>query len=194
MERPWQPSRNACLTLKQLGLSAAQIQASMVAFRHHTSEQTDLAFMRFARDNAGNDVVAERTAELLELPLHWQPADEITMQLQTLGYQPETIAHYRDLFVISIREQGRALRDPGKAFVAFCERRPTRLPAPIPPTWLPNTETLQCLIRERSLHVERLPDLIEYFIHTHQGRYSSDWDSTFVGWIEQRRVEGTLAC
>lgn len=133
MERPWQPSRNACLTLKQLGLSAAQIQASMEAFRHHTSEQTDLAFMRFARDNAGNDVVAERTAELLELPLHWQPADEITMQLQTLGYQPETIAHYRDLFVISIREQGRALRDPGKAFVAFCERRPTRLPAPIPP-------------------------------------------------------------
>ncbi|MFV0277349.1 MAG: hypothetical protein ACK5HY_09220 [Parahaliea sp.] len=194
MERAWQPSRNACLTLKQLGLSAAQIQASVEAFRDDAAEQTDLAFMRFARDAAGNEAVAQRVANLLELPLHWQPPDNITCALLASGYQPDAIAHYRGLFVLMAREKGRALRDPGKAFFAFCCHRCTRLPAPLPSEWLPATITLQQLISEQGLSPSRIPEVIEHFTRTHQDKLSADWDNTFATWIAKGRAPGAQSC
>lgn len=198
MEPRWQPSRNARLTLKQLGMSPAQVESALDAFRAKASEQTDLAFMRFARDHTCDDAVAQRTAEILDLPLTWQPPVSTLNQLQSAGYQPEAIAHYRELFVLSVREQGRALRDPCKAFIAFCRRRATRLSAPMPVDWLPGKEILQQLVHEQGLDSARIPELIDRFIRAQHGRWSPDWDHTFALWSKQQgaegRKEGRAAC
>jgi DnaT DNA-binding domain len=197
MARPWTPTANARLTLKQLGLSAAQIQAAISAYRRQpgdNSEKSDQSFMRFARHSAEAPALERRLTELLGIALDWQPSNRVQQELVAAGFHPEAIDHYRTLFVVSTREQGRALRDPGRAFLAFCRRRATSLPAPMSADWLPRTDTLQQLVREHGLDDGRIPDLIERFIHAHQGRLSPDWDHTFAGWVEQGRAEGRAAC
>ena len=86
-----------------------------------SGEKSDMAFMRYARDHADSPELTLGTAKVLEIPLNWQPPSAVEARLAAAGYQCDAIAHYRELFVISAREQGRPLRDPGKAFLAYCQ-------------------------------------------------------------------------
>lgn len=185
------PTVNARLTLKQLGLSEAQIKDAISSYRRQVGdncEKSDQAFMRFARQTPAGPVLEQRLGDVLGIALDWRPSDKVLERLEAAGYHPTAIEHYRTLFVVSAREQGRALRDPGRAFLAFCSRRATSLPAPMPADWLPHTDTLQQLVREQRLDGSGIPELIERFIHAHQGRLSPNWDGTFAAWVERGRA------
>lgn len=184
MKKSWQPSRNARLTLQQLGLSSTQVDQALEAYCHQSEMPSDLAFMRFARDTASDGAVARRAAEILELPLHWRPPAVIASQLQAAGFESEAITHYAELFVISTREQGRALRDPGKAFLAYCRHRPRTLHAPLPPDWLPDTGTLERLVANGVLDRSRIPESIDRFVACHGQALSGDWERSYQDWIE----------
>ena len=58
----------------------------------------------------------------------------------------------------------------------------------MPADWLPHTDTLQQLVREQRLDGSGIPELIERFIHAHQGRLSPNWDGTFAAWVERGRA------
>ena len=187
------PSSNARLPLKQLGLSVAQIQDAIHTFRRQvgdSGEPSDQAFMRFARQTTDAPALERRLAEVLGIELDWQPSSQDLQRLEGAGYHPAAIEHYRTVFVISAREQGRALRDPGRAFVAFCHCRATTLPAPLPAEWLPRVETLQRLVQTQGLDADRIPALLERFVLAYQDRMSSDWDGTFTGWVKRHHPEG----
>ena len=200
MDHPWTPTANARLTLKQLGLSATQIQEAISAYCRQAgdnSERSDQAFMRFARQTTEAPALERRLTEVLGIALDWRPPKMVLERLEAAGYHPAAIEHYRTLFVVSAREQGRALRDPGRAFFVFCSRRATRLHAPMPTDWLPRTDTLQRLVREQRLDSGRIPELIECFLHTHRDRLSPDWDRAFAAWVERAgegRAQGGAAC
>jgi hypothetical protein len=186
MELAWTPSTNARLTLKQLGLSQAQITQAVDHYTGRGGEKTDREFMRFARDQLTSPLLDQHLQQTASIPVSWQPEEGTCRELRSAGYQPEAIAHYRDLFVINTREQGRALRYPDAAFLAFCRRRPAALAGPIPSDWIPRVSTVQQLISERQYPPEWITAHIETFIHHHQHKCSPDWDRTFQAWITDR--------
>lgn len=186
MEVAWIPSTNARLTLKQLGLSQAQFTQAVDDYTDRGGEKTDRDFMRFARKLLTSPSLEDQIQQTASIPVSWQPGQDTSRQLRSAGYQPGAIAHYRDLFVVNAREQGRALRYPDAAFLAFCQRRPAALPEPMPRDWIPRPSTVQQLIEERPHHAEWIMDQIDAFIHHHQHKCSTNWDRTFQAWIADR--------
>lgn len=188
MATTWQPSRNARLTLKQLGLSVGQIDTVAATYGGQSGEKSDMAFMRYAREHVDSLDMARGTAKVLEIPLNWQPPSAVEAKLAAAGYQCDAIAHYRELFVISAREQGRALRDPGKAFLAYCRCRAPALHAPLRPDWLPSAKTLDKLVQTGQLERIDIPEYIAGFIRSHSQKFSTNWDRCFQVWVQRRRA------
>tara|TARA_A100001391_G_C5043366_1_gene271488 strand:+ start:686 stop:1258 length:573 start_codon:yes stop_codon:yes gene_type:complete len=188
MAIPWQPSRNARLTLRQLGLSAHHIEAIADTYARQSGEKSDLAFMRYAREHAHSPELERGTATVLEIPPNWQPPPAIENRLLAAGYQGDAIAHYRELFVISARERGRVLRDPGKAFFAFCQNRPADLEAPLPSDWLPRATTLNALVQNGQLERSEIPECIHRFVSSHSEKLSANWNHCFEDWVQRRSV------
>ncbi|MEX0828161.1 MAG: DnaT-like ssDNA-binding domain-containing protein [Haliea sp.] len=186
MEMAWIPSTNARLTLKQLGLSQAQITQAVDHYAGRGGEKTDREFMRFARNKLTSLSLEYQIQQTASIPVSWQPEQGTSHQLRSSGYQPEAIAHYRDLFVVNAREQGRALRYPDAAFLAFCQHRPAALQAPMPRDWIPRPSTVQQLVEEGQHSSEWITDQIEIFIHHYQHKCSANWDRTFQAWIADR--------
>ena len=184
----WQPSHNARLTLRQLGLSAHRIAAAADTYARQSGDKSDLAFMRYAREHAHSPALERGTAKVLEIPLNWQPPRAVEDRLHAAGYHRDAIAHYRELFVISTREQGRVLRDPGKAFFAFCQGRTPALQAPLPSNWLPNATTLNALVQNGQVERSEIPECIHRFVCSHSETLSANWDHCFQEWVQRRRV------
>ena len=91
MATTWQPSRNARLTLKQLGLSVSQIDTAADTYGGQSGEKSDIAFMRYAREHADSPDLARGTAKALEIPLNWQPSPAVEAKLVAAGYQHDAI-------------------------------------------------------------------------------------------------------
>lgn len=182
MMASWQLNQKTRLSLKQLGFSADQVHQGLHRYRNKEVELNEESFLHeFARSVLLGSYEHTLLRKAAQLPLSWKPEADLYQLLSNAGYTVDAIHHYRDLFVVLIREEGRVVRNPDGDFRRFCQARPKQLPSPITPDWQPSQDTLDLLARNH-LSVDFVLSLVPEFILYWKdvGRVMTDWQSVFV--------------
>ena len=177
----WEPSQKTRLTLKQLGFSHDNFQKRLNSYRDASVDPNDKDFLRLF---TGSPVLDSSHYQLLhqtaQLPLYWQPESDFCKSLHRAGYAADAISHYRDVFVIHVREEGRVVVNPDAEFGRFCRSRAKRLPSVITSDWQPSRDTLQRLLQNNisaAYALSLVPEFILYWKDV--GRTESNWQPVF---------------
>ena len=103
---------------------------------------------------------------MAQLPLHWRPESDLCRSLNRAEYTADAISHYRDLFVIQLREEGRVVANPDAEFGRYCRSRANQLPSRITGGWQPDRDTLQQLAQKSistAFTLSPVPEFISYW-------------------------------
>ncbi len=178
----WQPSQKTRLTLKQLGFSQDNVRNRLKRYSNVSVEPNDRDFLRLF---IGSPVLDNSHYRLLhqaaQLPLFWQPERDLCKSLHRAGYTADAISHYRDLFVIRVREEGRVVANPDTEFRRYCQSRPKRIVSPIHDDWQPDRDTLHRLVQHNisiAFSLSLVPEFILYWKDV--GRIESNWQPVFL--------------
>lgn len=153
----------------------------MNSYRDASVDPNDKDFLRLF---TGSPVLDSSHYQLLyqtaQLSLLWQPENDLCRSLHHAGYTADAISHYRDLFVVQIREEGRVVANPDAEFGRYCRSRSKQLPSSITSDWQPSRDTLQQLSQKNiscAFTLSLVPEFVLYWKDV--GRIESDWQSKF---------------
>lgn len=189
LEAPhWAPNRSTLLLLKQLGYPQDVIDTRLEEYRQAGGHPSDERFKVFVVQ-----LQQEATGHQLEsrpLPTVWHPSVAEQAELRKLGYTDEAIEHYRQSFLIWLRENSIEARFPDALFRKYCAKLPTAIPQPLPREWLPSVAVLKAISERLQVDVDQVIDLVAGFVNSRHYQLSDDWDGTFSQWVE-RRLKGS---
>lgn len=190
-DKIWEPNSSTKLSLAQMGFSSSQVSDAIRRYGEMKVNHSDKHFLSKFKFLMGREAREHAVLEnISQLPIEWEPSDYNRKLLLDEGYDNSSISHYRDLFVLSVRETKSSITSPNSAFLAYCRNRRKNLPTYLPDNWIPSKELIEEIANTVCPDIEFITSRIDRFVSTYSAAYNYNWNDKFKEYIRRGWREG----